>query len=388
LRAGGDLEGALGPYKDTVERHLAESDHHAAEVVFNNWFDILVELDHPADHERWYEAKLARARIASIRGALSEAETLVGEVLPVANAQNWIDLAVECHLLQALLSLNQARFPESLERTSEFETLVPPTERPAQRALCFWYRARAQASLGKLTDALEAFKEAERFFLLTDNVVRAAHCLLGQARIACQQGAHGEAVKLAEGARFDLERAGSRVGVADALNDLGELARLVGDFPAAEAHYRQARRRYEQVGSPHIIYAELNLAAVLLARKFFLEAKVFSEKVLEVARRQGRRLHMTVAHVFLLSTSAQDHDWDSWDAHLRQVRALIKQTKVVDIDIAHHLRAAADLAATAGQQGRASEVFGLSLEQWNAMDREDEVIATAERMKALEIEKK
>ena len=48
--------------------------------------------------------------------------------------------------------------------------------------------------------------------------------------------------------------------------------------------------------------------------------------------------------------------------------------------------AAADLAASAGQTKRAAAVFGLSLAQWEAMDREDEVTATAERMKALRLE--
>ncbi len=376
LRAGGAFYAALEPLRQAVTAHLEVGDYQAAEAALIEWLDTLDELDIPDVDRRWVEGHLLIARIAVLRGDLDEADEQAAAAEDEAATYRWDDLMVQALILRSGIALDQGRFAEGSRLAEDAAKMLDEHADLTLHAECMWNLGRLNGAMGEFDIAREALGHAEAAYRALGEDIKAAHCLLYQARIALGQLDPTEAAALVEEARAELHAAGSRTGVADAVHDLGELARMTGDLAGAEQCYREARELYERVGSANVIYAEINLAAVLIARGAFLEAGSLVEKVLEAALEQGRQVLVAAAHVLLLPISARNNDWHSWDDHVAGATELLTELEVVDVDLARHAQLAAELAAQHGQQGRAIGAMKMAHQQWKALQREDEVRET------------
>ncbi len=383
LRAGGAFYAALEPLRHSVSSHLEVGDYQAAEAALIEWLDTLDELDIPDVDRRWVEGHLLIARIAVLRGDLDEADEQAAAAEDEAATYGWDDLTVQALILRAGVALDQGRFAEGSHLAGTAAGMLDEQADLSLQAECMWNLGRLHAAMGEFDIAREALGHAEAAYRALGEDIKAAHCLLYQARIALGRLDPEEAAELVEEARAELHAAGSRTGVADAVHDLGELARMTGDLLGAEQCYREARELYEQVGSANVIYAEINLAAVLIARGAFVEAGALVEKVLHAALEQGRQVLVAAAHVLLLPCAARNHDWHGWDEHLGGATALLDELEVVDVDLARHAQLAAELAAQHGQQGRAIGAMKLAYEQWKALQREDEIRETRRLLREL-----
>ena len=369
LRAGGAFYAALDPLRQSVEAHLEVGDYQAAEAGLIDWLDTLDGLDIPEVDRRWAEGHLLICRIAALRGDLDEADEQAAAAEGEATTYGWDDLALQALVYRSGIALDQGRFGDGRRLAEEAAAMLDESADITLLGECMWNLGRLNAALGQFDVAADALERAEAAFRALGDDIRAAHSMLYQARVALSTQRQEEAAALVEAAKAELHAAGSRTGVADAVHDLGELARLSGDLGAAEGLYREARDLYETIGSAHVIYAELNLAMVLLARGGFLEARLLIEKVLDTSIAQGRQVIVAAAHVLLLPCLARAREWRAWDTHLAAARALLTELELVDGDIAQHAGLAARLAADQGQHGRATAAVQLAIEHYDALGR-------------------
>ena len=188
-----------------------------------------------------------------------------------------------------------------------------------------------------------------------DDLVRAAQCLLGRARIHLRQGDAQTAKDLNAAARDDLESMGARAGLPPTFTR--EVLRLEGDFLQAEARYRQARLLYSNIGSSNAVRVELDLSTVLLSAGRFLEARLLLDRILDIAIQQGRRVLEAKATMNMVTCVAKEEDWHNWDRYMAIVERYLTQSQAVDPDIALQSSNAGALALHAGQPEQPSRLF-------------------------------
>ncbi|MCA9540366.1 MAG: AAA family ATPase, partial [Myxococcales bacterium] len=352
LRAGGAFYAALEPLRASVEGHLAAGDYRAAEAALIDWMDTLDELDIPEVDRRWAEGHLLISRIASLRGDFDEAESQAIAAEDEARSFGWHDLEIGALVQRCRIALEQGRYLEGRDLAEVAQQIADEGADLDLQAEVAWHRGRLEGALGHFEVAIQALRDAETAFRAVGDPVKAAHCMLSQARLALTRTAPRDALALVEAARDELHAAGSRTGVADAVHDLGEMSRIVGDLASAEEYYREARSLYDILGSANVVFAEINLTTVLIARRAFIEARLLLQKVLESAISQGRQALVAGARVLYLPICAHDRDWRAWDEHLREARDLLRKTAIVEPDVARHAQLAAEMAAAAEQPTR------------------------------------
>ncbi len=376
LRFAGELKAALSPLRRSIERHLQDGNFSAAEADFIEWTDIMEGLKLDPNSKLSLESRLMRSRIIMIRGEIEKSLALAKQVEHEAEASGWRRLSVLALFHQAETALAHGQLMDTLELAGRADAYLTGDSESVTRGHAQWLLARARAALGDSEGALEALLAAERYFLEHDEVVSAAQCLLARGRVICQLGRFDEAEDLVNQARSDLRRAGDRTGFAESLNNLGDIARLMGDGDAAEEYYRVARERCEHLGSPHVVVAEVNLAALLTTRLDLTEAKNLLDQVYPKAVERQNNLVLCFAHVIRLNYLALRKEWKNWDMCFDEAENLIEDTGFIDFDVAEYLDRAGNLAFEAGREREARLAWNLALEQWTSMERQDRVETT------------
>ena len=160
---------------------------------------------------------------------------------------------------------------------------------------------RKTRSVGK-SDAEAYLAKADQFLNTMEQAIQAR-----QWDSAGLQAVHS--VISASDALLAYERAGSRAGVAGALNALGEAARAVGDLDAATDAYRRSHKMSMAVGAAVTAsVAEINLALVLLAKGDYRDARHVLQKALPQLERAGRSMLVAPVRVALLTAIAGTGD--------------------------------------------------------------------------------
>ncbi|MFL6236569.1 MAG: hypothetical protein ACJ76N_25795 [Thermoanaerobaculia bacterium] len=70
----------------------------------------------------------------------------------------------------------------------------------------------------------------------------------------------------------------------------------------------------------------------------------------------------------LLACAAQVRDWPAWDDHLALGRPALRQSGLLDPDVAWCAELAGRLTEWAGETARAREVYELALEQYRGLE--------------------
>jgi len=93
-------------------------------------------------------------------------------------------------------------------------------------------------------------------------------------------------------------------------------------------------------------------------------------------KREGRTQLVGAAHLTLLPCVAAADDWEAWDLHYEAATRLIRESGLVERDVA----TTAELAGTKARArpGKAIAILAFAAEQWSAMGMGDE----AERVRA------
>ncbi len=383
LREAGDLHGSLGPIRKAVELHLAAGDDRASDAALIEWRDTLRSMGVPESSPAWIEPALIECYVSLLRGDLTTADRVARRQGEIAREELLNGVLCQCLTIRGQIANDRGQYHQALALLDEAIAAYDDLSRPDLWARCQLNRASAYRALANYVQADRAYREAELAFLNQDELIQAAHCMLGRAHIARRQGESEEAEALIAAARKELEQEGTRAGVAATLHAEAEVHRMRGDLDEAERAYRDARERYAHIGSPKAVWVELDLSSVLLARDSFLEAHLLLTRALEAAMAQGRRVLELKARINLLSCAAQQRDWPDWDHHVQQIKKTISETGVADIDVALQISIASDLARAGGQLKRASDMLRLAKAQWLAMGREDRAAELSEMIDAL-----
>jgi hypothetical protein len=72
-------------------------------------------------------------------------------------------------------------------------------------------------------------------------------------------------------------------------------------------------------------------------------------------------------HVSLLACAAQARDWPEWDDHVARGAEALRQSGLLDPDVAWCAELAGRLTEWGGQPARAREVYELAQAQWQGL---------------------
>lgn len=267
------------------------------------------------------------------------------------------------------VQLNQGDYDEAIE---ELEAALPTLDElgeveaasDALRALGIVHMAR-----GDWADSTDCLERSLSRANASTHPTKAGFCHVALAQVERHQKRFDAAAAQLEQARLIFEAAGYRIGRAEAANGRGELARLSGDLPTAEAAYREALELYEELGSIDVPVATANLGLVQTARGNWSAAR----ETLESARRlfaMETRLDLEAACcVALLAPDAAFRDAVAFDRHLGRALNLLERTRFVYPDIAEEAERAGGLWATRGDRRRAEQAYLVALQQWQGLKR-------------------
>ncbi len=160
-----------------------------------------------------------------------------------------------------------------------------------------------------------------------------------------QTGDFETAAQLAREATSIYEAQCSRVALADALHNVGELERLRGNLVAAETAYRSSLALYEALGSSDAAYAEMNLGITLVEMGRLDAADAFLRRAMHSSERIGHRLLVACCRMFMLSGHAARRDWAAFESDLELSASQLTSMGLVEIDMARGWERAASVAA-------------------------------------------
>ena len=93
----------------------------------------------------------------------------------------------------------------------------------------------------------------------------------------------------------------------------------------------------------------MKLAMVLVEREAFLESRLLLEQLLSIARNRENRRMVATLHLLLAICCSQDDSWIEWSEHVQQADKILRDTPMIDFDIATYAERAALCAYQANQ---------------------------------------
>jgi tetratricopeptide (TPR) repeat protein len=147
---------------------------------------------------------------------------------------------------------------------------------------------------------------------------------------------------------------------------LAEIARYRGDLSAAAAGYAEVVAERRAIGADTTA-ARLNLALVANAGARWADARAILDGLVPELEAAGVRPFLGAALVTSLPCLAGLGDWEAWDEAASRAVALLDETAMVDRDIAGSAELAGRLATDAGETGRAKVAGAIASRQWDAL---------------------
>ena len=181
-----------------------------------------------------------------------------------------------------------------------------------------------------------------------------------------------------------FEQAGEPSMVADCHNNLAENARLRGNLDHAETGFRRSLELHEAMGSANGFLPRLNLGLTLVEKGAYAEARPVLELSLSEIEAAGRRGYLAWAHIALLPVAAHFRDWEGWEEHVEEARALVHHPDTLRSDDVWPLERAGLLALALGAVAQAREALELAVEAWQRQGRPDRVAQVARALSDLE----
>jgi serine/threonine protein kinase/tetratricopeptide (TPR) repeat protein len=387
LIAAGDLRDALEPLRAASRSWLATGDYAAAGRVLDERRDAMVRLGLADDDSRWGEDLLVRARLALKRGAFAEALDHAGRAEEAAEAHFWLTVLIEALIIGGNVHCLCGDPERGLAMLRLAERHARQNTATAERRLlaeCLEVLGRHLLHAGAKAEAEACWREAHVLSRALGDASHAASAMWEIAHALTFEGRLDEAAELNEPAYREFVRLGERWAAGRSLNLRGEIARMRGDYAAAEQAYREARVLMEALGAEDgRAICESNIARVWVQRGLFREARPELEASAEAFAAARRRSPLAWVQTVLLSCLAFDADWAEWDRRMAGIREILGHSRYLDLDIAAAAELAAEQALAAGEAERAADAFGLALEQWQALGREREAITVRAALAAI-----
>ena len=361
---------ALEPLLLASRHHLERSDPHRALALLDRRSGALDALEASPHDPRRIEGLVLQAWAQRQLGALDEAEATAQLAWQGSKRQGSPAIGARALLVAAQVAHSRGDLARSLQRHERARELALEAglEREATQAL----QALADVALrkGRGEEAEAGFVEAAQRFGALERPVEQADCLRALALTVRRLDRGHEAGPLLRRALSRYEAAGNRRGTADCLNSLSEIARSEGRLAEAEEGYRRALALHEAVGVGGEL-ARINLGLVLVARGNNHEAGRIIDGAVERLRDSGRRAVLGCAEAATLPARAAEARWEGFERSLERGAELLRETGLVDRDVAWVIERGGDLAAEGGRLDLAGRAWRVAAEQWRGVGMEE-----------------
>jgi serine/threonine protein kinase/tetratricopeptide (TPR) repeat protein len=363
LLLAGERAAALEPLLAGARERRGTSDYPAAQALLAEREGAMRDLRLPEDDPRWGEGWVVRARIHLHQGTLEEVFRWA-ERATAARSEAWEPIRSEALRLLG----DAARRRGDLDRAAGlYERCIALPDNPHSTAASLWGLGDVARQRGRSEEARSFFDRAVNLYREIGDEHGVADHGIGLADLARQRRELTRAGDLYRQTCARFEALGNRYGVARSLNGMGDIARLQGDLDAATRRYRRSLTILEGLRSADGIFPRLNLALIHLAEQRFTTAEETLREARESLERLGWGGLLSCVHVALLACAAQARDWEAWDDHFERAAAALRESGLLDPDVAWAAELAGRLTDWAGQPARAREAFRLALAQWNGL---------------------
>ncbi len=373
LLAAGDDRKAIAPLLEAARRYLQQADIRHAEVVLRETKEALNRLEQSSTEVGpqlavWW---LMKAHILMAHEDLDEAYRLARQTEELASHNGWARLVAESQELQGDVALARVDLPRALQLYRQCLESHRADQDEHRTASMLLKTAEVYLMTGQPKAAGPLVDEARSSFELVGDVQGLIYCDMTQADIARIRGDWEASEKGYRSSLAALRGLGKQAAVTQCLKGLAEVQRLQGRMKEARLMYEEIVSLERQLGIDNT-FAKVNLAICHLFEGHFSQARGLLQAAEEAFEAQGRPGYLAATHVAWLPCNAQAQQWEAWDHHMERGMFLLKQTALVDMDLARLAELGAQLASYQQQPERAADAFRLAASQWTAMDLRDD----------------
>ncbi len=360
--AAGLLRQAIAPLKRAITAQFVAGDIRLARDLLQERQRCLDEaLVDPAD-VAWSEQGLHASSLGRLQGDLASSAAICERTLASAREHGWSNLG---HVLAEAGDV--ARHRNRLDEAAALlgEAVAHALAHDDRKALGRARQRLATVMLerGRYTECLEMAQAGREDLFAVDDPVGAAICQLVGALGHVRLGQDREAIAGLLQARREYRETGCRWGVADVCVNLGDLARLQGDFDRAEALTREAQELYEATATGSLHVTRLNLALITLERGDYDGAEPqLQAQVDEYLRLDLPRWAATARAGLILCHAARRRSEQLGD-ELRLAEGELVDCGFTDPDVASLLERAARAALAGGEDEAAARIARLAVGQ-------------------------
>jgi serine/threonine protein kinase/tetratricopeptide (TPR) repeat protein len=351
LLGAGALEEAIEPLLRGVEQRQNTSGYRSALALLASAEDALRELSLPATDVRWATVWNLRATLYTELGQLDQAERWALRVLAHGDREGWEHAAVQSRLCLGQIHLSRGEWREA---EHEFQRVGELAADPIQAGWAMAYRALLAGRKGQAGRRKQFTAEAVRRLRRAGSSRALGACWQVVGTSCRMEGQLAQADEALQRSLRLYRKLGHLFGMAEALAELGEVARARGEHAAATEHYVDAIHYYELTGSTRVVYPRVHLALVRMEAERFREAHDLLATVRLQLGRQGRELAVDGLSVFQLAAAAGQGDWEEFDHQLRQTEA--RRGQPLSPDAVRFAELAAERAGRAGKRSRVARV--------------------------------
>lgn len=383
LLGAGRLEDALEPLLDAAQHHTTTSEFERAHELYELRDAALRELSVARDDERWTKGWTRQARTFAKQGQLEDCERAVQHAEEMAIARDWPERIADCAWLRGHLCNKRGDVEQGIAQFQQGLELYEELGNTHGVGNCLYGLGELRKMKGDHENAIEAYERAVKLLAQVGDTDTQGIALAGLSDTHRREGRMKKALELSTEALALLRAVGNRNNIAVTLNDRGDICRNLGDLEQAESLYREAVQMLSTQGSSDVAIVRLNLSLCLLERNEIDEAHDLLERAEEELRSQNRAGYLAFVHALQLQALAGSGEWDVWDQRYEQLTQDLEQFKIVDEDLARPLHRAGEICADARHSDRARDVLQIALEQWQALQKEDEAARVRDRLERI-----
>ena len=204
-------------------------------------------------------------------------------------------------------------------------------------------------------------------------------CALYDAMLALQSNNLQHAEKILQQTiqhflKYKLHRYAS-----EGINMLGDVHRRNGEIKKAERYYMNAIMKMEQINHPELIIPQLNLAIVRLEKGEYPQVKAELVRTIPELEGNNKNTLALFARVILLVSQINLQEWEFTEVNLHQIQILLKQTNMLDIDVADLLEKAARTLPPS-QRNLQERILVLAKEQYTGLSRSEKANEIQEKL--------
>jgi serine/threonine protein kinase/tetratricopeptide (TPR) repeat protein len=371
LALGDRQEEALGPLLAGARERRAMSDYTGALGVLDRRDRLLDEVAVPPTDPRRGEGWVARADVLICMGRLEDAEKYANRVVQVGRRKYWEALMAPALRHAAIASGKRGLFTAAQRRLSRAIEAAHFGGNETEAARCRLFLGEVARLRGAFEEAAGHCRQALSRFKALDDGRGQGEAYNALAGVCLGMGQLEQAERYCRAAIERFDAVGARFGVASAQNSLGDVLRASGALDLAAAEYEQAESGLRSLGSPEYRVPALNQALVALQQREWLRAREVLLLLLDDMKRAHRNGLVAVCHAALLPSFAATGDWRAYDRHYTACRRKLRETRIVDADIARCFGSAARLARERGNEAVAGAAARIAYDQWRTLGRLD-----------------